>query len=423
MKRFKILAFAIALVAVFAVSASADIFYTVYNSGAASTASVGTIAGGEYGVSKDLIVGLGGDVKAYSFKDHEGTEKVLIREYSYGRNDSVSIYTPGKWDKPDVNARIFGTNIYSVASSGQYLYTAGYESYKDEVMGAGQVIRVDMKNGYQRDKTYSPEVYVGSDGKKWFPAMVSVTAHEDNIYVVTAVHDETWASWEPGKVIEFDRDLNPTGKSALIGKNAGGMTEGVSLYNGKLYIGCSGGSLGTESFGDYWEVDLATMTSKKIIDLSQNDLLGEAYGGYGVTISADGTAFLMFLNYGADFNPIAKLFVTSVQEMLQGSVGKDASSFTGKTGYTWGTHYDEKTATLWCMAGTDLEARRKDGSLKKTFYPADLGDSIYSVTIIDSAGGGGSGGDSGGGCDAGFASLALLLACPAFLVSRKCLKN
>jgi Synergist-CTERM protein sorting domain-containing protein len=422
MRRFKILAFAAALLAIFSASASADIFYTVSNYANGSAGTI-AIAGSEYVVSKDLVVALGGDAKAYSFKDHDGAEKILVREYVPNRpDDSVYIYAPGK-SSPDINKNTFGTNIYGVAASGQYLYTVGYGG--DEA-ASGHVIRTDMKNGYRRDKPYDLESYVVDKGRNMHRVGVSVKTHGDNVYVVTAVHDELiplWA-WYPGEVIEFDRDLKPTGRVAAIGKNAGGMTEGVSLYKGKLYIGCSGGVLGAESFGDYWEVDLAAMTSKKVIDLSDKNLgLDKAYGGYGVAITDDGVAFLTLLRYDGDA-PSAKLFVTSVQEMIQGSIGREVSSFAGKTGISWGTLYDEKNSTLWCMAGTDLEARGKDGSLKKTFTPAHLGDSIYSVALIDSAWGGGSGGDSGGGgCDAGFTPLALLLAIPAFLVSRKCRKN
>jgi hypothetical protein len=34
------------------------------------------------------------------------------------------------------------------------------------------------------------------------------------------------------------------------------------------------------------------------------------------------------------------------------------------------------------MTGRDLEARKKDGSLIRTFYPAELGDNIYSISPL-----------------------------------------
>jgi hypothetical protein len=425
-KRLKILAFAVAFIAIFSSSASADLLYLVYNSGEASTASAGTIAGDGYLVSKDLVVGLGGDAKAYSFKDHNGVQKALVREYSYGANDNVFIYTLGQWT-PDKNENTFGTNIYGTATIGRYLYTITYESYEAGAMASGQVIRVDMANGYAPDKTYDLKSYEGEDGTQFFRSGVGIKAWDGKIYAVTAVHDESFMLWEAGEVIELDQDLNPTGRTAAIGKNAGGgmADSGISINEGKLYVGCYGGALGSETPGDYWEVDLTSMTSEKIIDLGNEALdLDKAYGGYSVTIAPDGTAFLLLTNYDASYNMTIKLYVTSVAEMSQGSIGREAQPFGEKTGYSWGLLYDDKTETLWCMAGTDLEARAKDGSIKKIFTPADLGDDIYSIALIDSAGSssggpGSSSGGGGGGCNAGFAFLALLV-CPAFLVSRKC---
>jgi hypothetical protein len=76
MKRIKIFALVAVILALSCASARADIFYAVSNIAAGS---VGTIKGSDYILSKDLVTSLAGDAKGYSFKDHEGAQKVLVR--------------------------------------------------------------------------------------------------------------------------------------------------------------------------------------------------------------------------------------------------------------------------------------------------------------------------------------------------------
>ncbi|MDR1515671.1 MAG: hypothetical protein LBS45_08250 [Synergistaceae bacterium] len=416
MKRLKVLVFAIMVLMVFSSGAYADIVYSAtenYNS-----ASIGTIAGRGYQVSKDQVTALGGDTQIFSFKDYKGDEKVLIRETNGPADDAVSIYTPGQWREPDNKGVTgLGANIYGVAVVEQYLYFVTFLRYEGGVEDSGQVIRIDMANGYRRDddKTFDLPSSVESDRHTMG---VSIKAWNNKIYVVTAVRDGSY-NWYPGEVIEFDKDLQPTQQTVPIGSNAGAMTDSAFLYEGKLYIGCAGSTLGTEpEAAGYWEVDLATMKSKRIIDLNDDShLLDKPYSGSGVAITPEGTAFLMLTNFDAGYS--AKLYVTSVSEMIGGSIGEEVSQFPDRKGYSASVFYDNNTETLWCAVGTDLEARAKDGSPLRTFKPIDLGNDIYSVAVVKSAGSGGGGGESGGGgCDSGFLGGFGLLALLAFCASR-----
>jgi hypothetical protein len=392
----------------------------------------------------------------FSFTDHSGGERILVRENIDAPTDRVTIYTPGKWSGSDVikNGDWFGDNIYDVTTFKQYLYLVTYQREDGTEQDSGQVIRINMENGYENVdvKSYDLKGYTGNDGKKWLRSGVGIEEYNGKIYVVTGVHYTTPGPlgiryWEPGNVIEFDENLVPTERSANIGKSPGGLTGGAALHGGKLYIGCLGSSLGTVTEdGGYWVVDLATMKSDKIIDLNNYEELGldGPYSGSGIDIAPDGTAFLMLLRYGDDWKSIAKLYVTSANKMASNDpIGTEIQgAFTGKDGISWGVIYDKNDGLFWCMAGTNLEARDRDGNIipNREFTPGMLEGRITSVAVVKDASGDGSGssgdgsgsgssGGGGGGCDSGllggFGGLGLLAllalyAGPASRASSKC---
>ncbi|MDR0648073.1 MAG: hypothetical protein LBF92_01890 [Synergistaceae bacterium] len=432
MKRLKVLVSALAALAIFTGGAAADVVYTATNG---SNSSIGIIISSDkYEISKHAA-NFGPYAKVFSFRDDKGNDKILVNDYLFLNDDRVYIYTPGKGDKAEKDSAVTGaTNIYGVATIGQYLYFVGYESYDDEEnLGSGKVVRVDMDNDYQvvgNPFELEDSVFKNKDG--WTTTGVSIKEYADKIYVVTQVHDASWTTWAQGEVIALEPDLKEAWRRK-IGVNAGGTSEGITLYDDKLYIGCIGGKMGDGKTGEYWEVDLSEETSEKIIDLSdEKHNLGYPYGGAGIAIDEDGNAMLMLLNYYIpdenspyDIRMRPRLYFASVEGMVaDGSIGAEVSQFTGKEGSSWGVSYDESTKTFWCMAGKELIAFNKDGSQKQEFSRADLGDDIYSVAVvgpIQDAGGSGesdNGPGGGGGCDTGLLGGLGLLALLALRVSQ-----
>jgi hypothetical protein len=87
-----------------------------------STGSAGVIrkSNDGYEVLPRLIVNLGRDAAGFSFKDHNGSVRALIREYQYGPNDAVYIYSPSNLNNwapiKNGNRNDWGSNIHTVAS-------------------------------------------------------------------------------------------------------------------------------------------------------------------------------------------------------------------------------------------------------------------------------------------------------------------
>ncbi|MDR1020833.1 MAG: hypothetical protein LBL73_08745 [Synergistaceae bacterium] len=445
MKRLKFLALVLAGLMIFAGGAFADVVYTTVDAGYTS-GSIGAVAGGE--ISPGGSSNLPNDTKVFSFTDHSGRERVLFRENTDASADSVTIYsTPGNWDRSDVevNGNWFGKNIYGVETFGDYLYLVTNQTDNWPEQGSGQVIRVDMRNGYKFVDSYDLKNLVEDDKGEWRCGGVAIKEFGGDIYVVTAVFNLSLSrQFKASEVIKFGNGLlqEPV-VSVPVGKNAVGLTGGAAFYKGKLYIGCLGSAMGQPQVdGGYWEVDLAGMTSRQIINLDEYDALGldGPYSGSGIAIAEDdGAAFLMLLDDSDYDNPKARLYVTDVDQIVGGSIGTEVSDFPGKTGGSWGVSYDEYTKTFWCMAGEELQAWRKDGSFIRSFTPADLGDNISYVAVVEDASGDGSdsSGDGsgsgssggGGGCDSGllggFGGLGLLAllalyAGPASRASSKC---
>jgi hypothetical protein len=422
MKRIKIFALAAVILALSCASAYADIFYTVAVDDAYSACGAGVLAGSGYTVSKDLVVGLAGDTRGYSFKDRDGAQKVLVREYSFGPNDGVSIYTPGKWGVPDVNKNVFGTNIHGVATTENKLYIAAYERFDGEADKSGEVIRVS--DSYEPDASYQfdPSQF-GYDDETYKIRPVAITAYGGNIYVVVSTPAADY-SFGNSYVVKFDSDLKRIGTPVRIGNNAGGMYVPEALYNGTLYIGCTGKNPYSSDFegAGFWAVNLNDMTPQQLIDLSADDSLG-AQMAYGASIKPDGTVFLLLSDTGAP----GAIYITTVGALSASGVstdkaGSSMAAFTPLSGYSFGALYDESTETLWVMNGKHLQAYDKNGAtLLRDLTPELLGGNIYSLALIDDAGGSsGGGGGSGGGCDAGafgyFGAFALL----ALAASSKC---
>jgi Synergist-CTERM protein sorting domain-containing protein len=258
------------------------------------------------------------------------------------------------------------------------------------------------------------------------------------VYVLFAISYNGVDEYDPSEIVEFDLELNykrtfkleDTGNNGVAGKNPARM----AYYNGKLYVACMGGFQGPNSWGDIWEVDLAAASPaapKRVLDghAIPHDLGGGTYaavGMYGIQFASDGTAYILTGSYDSGYTFRARLFVTTAADLAAGNVTNNnnvVATYTTFDGHSWDILYDEEESMLWCMAGKTLQARSKDGkTLVKSFKPIDLGDDIYSISLLSdgsvlSSGGGGGGG--GGGCDAGFTSAALLMLALGLMLRRR----
>ncbi len=417
----------------FSAPASADVFYAVSNYSTGSAGNITKNAGG-FSVKANLVNNLGRDAWGFSFRDAGGNERAMVREYRYGPNDTVYIWDPANWKTPIVNESNFGSNIHAVTSHGQYLFAVTYEGYFNGMsyQDSGEILRIDTANGYKADKRWQYEMFTNSLGATCSPHGEAVVVYNGKVYALFAISYYGVSQYEESELIEFEMDLTPTGRKAKVGKNALRMAE----YGGKVYVAAIGGYQGPMTSGNICEVDLATMTSKEIIncaDSMQNPSKPGAVSGYGISFAKDGTAYIMVGSYSGSadgnmggndkytgFN--GRIFVTTAEALSKiGDPGEVAASYYD-SGFSWDIVFDEKDSTLWCMVGKALEARDKNGALLRRFEPAELGDNIYSVAVMDdlenSGGGDDDGGDdgngdssSGGGCDsdAGYGFVCVLL--------------
>ena len=376
------LIFSLMAVLCFVQASYADIFYAVSNY-ATGAAGVLSRNGEDFRVGKDVVVGLGRDAYGFTFQDHNGEYRALIREYQYGPNDSVYIWDPANWNTPIVNANRFRTNIHCVRNYGKHLYLSTYESYEpgDYAQNTGEVIKVDMSGGYAVEKIYRYERFNNAFGLPCDPHAEGIQLYKDKLYVLYAISYNGVAQYEPSEVVEFDLDLNPTGRKAKVGKNA----SGLAIYKNKLYVPCMGGYQGPDTWGDLWSVDIENnLEAKKLIDGKEDFYKPRASVClYGITFAGDGTAYLLTGSYSQGFGAfVGNIYKTSAEELEIGYPGDEIASYEN-AGYSWKVLWDEKKETLWCMVGKALEARNKDGSLVRTFTPRELGDNIYSISLID----------------------------------------
>jgi hypothetical protein len=215
--------------------------------------------------------------------------------------------------------------------------------------------------------------------------------------------------YAPTEIVEFNRDLTLTGDKAVLKEDAqiGKNSLTMAMYNGKLYVGCIGGRQGPGVYGGIWEVDLGKpnvqddMAARQALDFEDvtGVLAGAGWGAYGIDFTDDGTAFILAGGYNPSMDFKGRLFKIPGAELAKGgqnalSALSTARDFTNASGHSWwdGVTWDSKSQTVWCMAGTHLFAFYKDGTYKKDFDPATLGEDIYSVAVFNEnfpAGGGG----------------------------------
>jgi hypothetical protein len=206
--------------------------------------------------------------------------------------------------------------------------------------------------------------------------------------------------YAPTEIVEFNRDLTLTGDKAVLkeGAQIGKNSLTMAMYNGKLYVGCIGGRQGPGVYGDIWEVDLGKpnvqgdMAARQVLDFENvtGVLAGAGWGTYGVDFADDGTAFILAGGYDPSMDFKGRLFKMPGAELAKG--GQNALSaletkhdFINASGHSWwdGVTWDSKSQTVWCMAGTHLFAFDKEGTYKKDFDPATLGEDIYSVALLN----------------------------------------
>ena len=211
----------------------------------------------------------------------------------------------------------------------------------------------------------------------------ALTTYNGKIYALVGKSDtNVWpVSYDPSKIVELDADLNVLRSRVLNdGTNAAKNSLSLALYSGKLYVGSVGDDMGGEA-GDVWEVDIASWTARQVLDV-------DPYGVYGLTIANDGTVFLLVGGYNSiTWNFDATLYVTTVTALSAGASLGSSISISSTGGYSWGLAWSESDQTLWVMAGEKLQARDKNGILKKTFFSSGLGYGVYSITTWRDRGG------------------------------------
>ncbi|MDR3165933.1 MAG: hypothetical protein LBU13_10200, partial [Synergistaceae bacterium] len=387
MKRFRFLALALLVVAMWSWVAYADIFYNVVDS---ANTKYGIISGRDY----NLQSGRRTNVKQYglalSFTDHKDKPWVIVDEHISGSSapDTIDIYDPyGNWSAPASERTDWGSNLYDLAVADNFLYIVTFDRYEGETQASGQVIRVNLDNGFAPDGV----VYKFEPNAQILRRPCAIEVIDGKLYVLTYTYDgehSADAGMGRSELFEFGRNLKLLrqttigGDDDLSARNAQFMTQ----YGGKLYVGSSGGAQGSEnSVGAVWEINPLTMDTKKIVDL-KTVLTGSVWDGVnkgvsGISIAKDGTAYLLLGGYDANWSFTARLYVVTVSNLINGSVGTLAPAPTG-TGYAWDVVYDEDLETLWLTAGNQIEARSKSGEIKKTFAPIDLGGDAYKIALI-----------------------------------------
>jgi hypothetical protein len=162
---------------------------------------------------------------------------------------------------------------------------------------------------------------------------------------------------------------------------------------------------------------------------------------YGVQFASDGTAYILTGSYDSAYNFRARLFKTTAGDLSAGNADKFTlikaySKGDDRAGYSWQILYDEPSETLWWMTGRALEAYGKGGEYLRAFTPNELGDNIYSFSLMNGISpediggepseGGASSGESGarysygpGNCDSGAGALLAVIMAAAVIKCRR----
>jgi hypothetical protein len=321
----------------------------------------------------------------------------VVDEYSYGNAaayDPIDLFDSSitTWTQPQHQLTTWGKNLYGLTTSGNYLYVVAFETLDGADQKSGEIIRVDMtKDGFPPDKRYVFDPYqAGDDAILRRPCAARVIG--DKLYVLTYTYDGVHtgnAQFATSEVFEFDLNLNflrklILGSGSLEAKNA----QYMQVFNGKLYVGSTGGAQGAEarSFGGLWEIDPSTLSEKQLLDLGDlddSDLAGKDKGVQRFQITKDGTVYLLVGGYDSEWNYSAKLYVSTVARLSEGEIGEEASAPSSISEIL----YDEQTETLWVLSASwidgKLYAYDKNAALKKEFTPDALGDPAYMLAIID----------------------------------------
>jgi Synergist-CTERM protein sorting domain-containing protein len=427
----KILALILAIAVLWSGAASADLFYTVVDSGYSNgSAGVATRDGSSFNALKDLVTGIGGDTGVHTFIDTGGNERILLRNYTYSSSDAVSIYDPSDLTAPIFNSTAWTAgNIKGAVSLGDHLYvTAALRNYTSmTAYDSGELLKIRMSD-YQVVARYQFSDMPGG-GKR---NIDDLRAYGGKLYVVSNNYNPVTFAYEDCEVFRFSpANISAPEAWVTIGINAGAMSKPLDIYGSNLYIACAGNSSAPQK-GSLWSIDMSSpsMTATELIDFDNVTTTGFSFNSpKGIAFADDGTALIAV---GDDWNPGA-IYRTSAALLASGGnadakAGTRIGTFTpAASGYTFGVAYDRGNATFWVGNGSNLEARDRNGALLKSFTPAELGDNMYAMTVIgkygDSSGDGTPGGDNqstgGGGCDAGFGAISLIVAVLAVSLKRR----
>ncbi|MDL2264682.1 hypothetical protein LJC31_08535, partial [Synergistaceae bacterium OttesenSCG-928-I11] len=241
-------------------------------------------------------------------------------------------------------------------------------------------------------RRYASSARGADDRTQYVPHAEEVVAAGDKIYGLYTLRGGDYPnfSYKAAEIVEFDAELNKTRSVKLEGAsgNAGKNAEKMAYHDGKLYVACMGGAQVTGTWGSVWEVNTADMTARRLLDAKTLSAFADAPDAlvHSIAVAKDGTAYLLVIAYMEDYSATAKLYVTDVTKLSNGDAGT-AHDLTG-VGYSWGLAYGEEAQTLWCMTGSELQARDKSGALVKTFTPQDLGNNIGSIAPLADTGSG-----------------------------------
>jgi hypothetical protein len=81
----------------------------------------------------------------------------------------------------------------------------------------------------------------------------------------------------------------------------------MACYGGKLYVACMGGFQGPDCWGDIWEVDMAAMTARRVLD--GHDIPYNLGGGQTAAVGMYG---IQCWNSGGELHELLRLFLGDI---------------------------------------------------------------------------------------------------------------
>ena len=355
MKTYKKASLVAAMVVAMSTTAWGNAAYSVVDTNY-STGRIGTIASTTGTVNQNAAGPLNGAPAVHTFKDANGQTRVLAYNYSYSAvNPEAVVYNPATatWTSVKSIANLAGTdisNLYGVATIGNYLYAIDYESAK--------VVKINMTND---SYSVEPTQYTLPGTAGFEKHGVAITAVGNDLYALFTEVNDPWgnANYLTSKVVKLNKDtLAPVGNPVEVGKNA--FT--LKYYNNKLYVASLGGKQQSDAYNSGQSrinvVNLATMTVTTPFTAGVNI----PYDFRDITIGSNGTAYILVGKYINNYATMqGQVYKTTATAIDSGNIGipvqqQGATSNTFNTGgFCWALHYESSTDRLWFAKGNQVE--------------------------------------------------------------------